>query len=38
VVEENLRGKTPGEENKKLLEEATKKLSELKLLTIDGKR
>jgi thiol-disulfide isomerase/thioredoxin len=26
-----------GEENKKLLEEATKKLSELKLLTLDGK-
>lgn len=37
VVEESLKGKVPGEENKKLLEEATKKLSELKLLTIDGK-
>jgi len=37
VVEESLKGKTPGEENKKLLEEATKKLSELKLLTLDGK-
>jgi len=37
VVEESLQGKVPGEENKKLLEEATKKLSELKLLTIDGK-
>jgi len=37
VVEEGLKGKVPGEENKKLLEEATKKLSELKLLTLDGK-
>jgi len=37
VVEESLKGKVPGEENKKLLEEATKKLSELKLLTLDGK-
>lgn len=37
VVEESLKGKAPGEENKKLLEEATKKLSELKLLTLDGK-
>jgi cytochrome c biogenesis protein CcmG/thiol:disulfide interchange protein DsbE len=37
VAEEGLKGKTPGEENKKLLEEATKKLSELNLLTIDGK-
>ncbi len=37
VVEENLKGKTPGEENKKLLEEATKKLSELNFLTLDGK-
>jgi cytochrome c biogenesis protein CcmG/thiol:disulfide interchange protein DsbE len=37
VVEESLKGKTPGEENKKLLEEATKKLSELRLLTLDGK-
>ena len=36
VVEESLKGKTLGEENKKLLEEATKKLSELKLLTLDG--
>lgn len=37
VVEESLKGKTPGEENKKLLEEATKKLSELSFLTLDGK-
>jgi thiol-disulfide isomerase/thioredoxin len=37
VVEESLKGKVPGEENKKLLEEATKKLSELNFLTIDGK-
>ncbi len=37
VVEENLKGKTPSEENKKLLEEATKKLSELNFLTLDGK-
>jgi cytochrome c biogenesis protein CcmG/thiol:disulfide interchange protein DsbE len=37
VVEESLKGKAPGEENKKLLEEATKKLSELNLLTLDGK-
>jgi Thiol-disulfide isomerase and thioredoxins len=37
VAEEGLKGKTPGEENKKLLEDATKKLSELKLLTLDGK-
>lgn len=37
VVEESLKGKVPGEQNKKLLEEATKKLSELKLLTLDGK-
>jgi cytochrome c biogenesis protein CcmG/thiol:disulfide interchange protein DsbE len=37
VAEEGLRGKVLGEENKKLLEEATKKLSELKLLTLDGK-
>jgi cytochrome c biogenesis protein CcmG/thiol:disulfide interchange protein DsbE len=37
VVEESLKGKAPGEENKKLLEEAKKKLSELNLLTIDGK-
>ncbi len=37
VVEESLKGKVPGEENKKLLEDATKKLSELKLLTLDGK-
>lgn len=37
VVEEGLKGKVPGEQNKKLLEEATKKLSELKLLTLDGK-
>jgi cytochrome c biogenesis protein CcmG, thiol:disulfide interchange protein DsbE len=37
VAEESLKGKVPGEENKKLLEEATKKLSELKLLTLDGK-
>jgi thiol-disulfide isomerase/thioredoxin len=37
VAEESLKGKTLGEENKKLLEEATKKLSELKLLTFDGK-
>jgi cytochrome c biogenesis protein CcmG, thiol:disulfide interchange protein DsbE len=37
VVEESLKGKAPGEENKKLLEEATKKLSELSLLTLDGK-
>jgi cytochrome c biogenesis protein CcmG/thiol:disulfide interchange protein DsbE len=37
VVEESLKGKAVGEENKKLLEEATKKLSELKLLTLDGK-
>ena len=37
VVEESLKGKVPGEENKKLLEEATKKLSELSFLTLDGK-
>jgi thiol-disulfide isomerase/thioredoxin len=37
VAEESLKGKTPGEENKKLLEEATKKLSELNFLTLDGK-
>jgi len=37
VVEESLKGKVPGEQNKKLLEEATKKLSELNLLTLDGK-
>jgi thiol-disulfide isomerase/thioredoxin len=37
VVEESLKGKTPGEENKKLLEEATKKLSELSFITLDGK-
>jgi len=37
VVEEGLKGKVPGEENKKLLEEATKKLSELSFLTLDGK-
>jgi|UniRef100_A0A7C5SXD3 Thiol-disulfide isomerase and thioredoxins len=37
VVEESLKGKTLGEENKKLLEEATKKLSELSFLTLDGK-
>jgi cytochrome c biogenesis protein CcmG/thiol:disulfide interchange protein DsbE len=37
VVEESLKGKTPGEGNKKLLEEATKKLSELSFLTLDGK-
>ncbi|MDT7871508.1 MAG: TlpA disulfide reductase family protein [Thermocrinis sp.] len=37
VVEESLKGKAPGEENKKLLEEATKKLSELSFLTLDGK-
>jgi thiol-disulfide isomerase/thioredoxin len=37
VAEEGLRGKVLGEENKKLLEEATKKLSELSLLTLDGK-
>lgn len=37
VVEESLKGKVPGEQNKKLLEEATKKLSELKLSTLDGK-
>ena len=37
VAEESLKGKTPGEENKKLLEEATKKLSKLNLLTLDGK-
>jgi len=37
VVEESLKGKTPGEENKKLLEEATKKISELSFLTLDGK-
>jgi cytochrome c biogenesis protein CcmG/thiol:disulfide interchange protein DsbE len=37
VVEESLKGKVPGEENKKLLEEATKKLSELNFLTLDGK-
>jgi len=36
VAEESLKGKTLGEENKKLLEEATKKLSELNLLTLDG--
>jgi thiol-disulfide isomerase/thioredoxin len=37
VAEEGLKGKIPGEENKKLLEEATKKLSALNLLTLDGK-
>jgi cytochrome c biogenesis protein CcmG/thiol:disulfide interchange protein DsbE len=37
VVEESLKGKAVGKENKKLLEEATKKLSELNFLTIDGK-
>jgi cytochrome c biogenesis protein CcmG/thiol:disulfide interchange protein DsbE len=37
VAEGSLKGKVPGEENKKLLEEATKKLSELNFLTIDGK-
>jgi thiol-disulfide isomerase/thioredoxin len=37
VVEEGLKGKVPSEENKKLLEEATKKLSELNFLTLDGK-
>jgi thiol-disulfide isomerase/thioredoxin len=37
VVEESLKGKVPGEENKKFLEEATKKFSELNFLTIDGK-
>jgi thiol-disulfide isomerase/thioredoxin len=37
VVEESLKGKVPGEENKKPLEEATKKLSELNFLTLDGK-
>jgi thiol-disulfide isomerase/thioredoxin len=37
VAEEGLKGKVPGEENKKLLEEATKKLSELSFLTLDGK-
>jgi cytochrome c biogenesis protein CcmG/thiol:disulfide interchange protein DsbE len=37
VAEESLKGETLGEENKKLLEEATKKLSELNLLTLDGK-
>lgn len=36
VAEESLKGKVPGEENKKLLEEATKKLSELNFLTLDG--
>jgi len=37
VAEENLKGKAVGEENKKLLEDATKKLSELNFLTLDGK-
>jgi cytochrome c biogenesis protein CcmG/thiol:disulfide interchange protein DsbE len=37
VAEKSLKGKVPGEENKKLLEEATKKLSELNFLTLDGK-
>ncbi|MFZ8787057.1 TlpA disulfide reductase family protein, partial [Thermocrinis sp.] len=37
VAEKSLKGKVPGEENKKLLEEATKKLSELSFLTLDGK-
>jgi Thiol-disulfide isomerase and thioredoxins len=37
VVEESLKGKVPGEENKKLLEDTTKKLSELSLLALDGK-
>jgi len=37
VAEEGLKGKVPGEENEKLLEEATKKLSELNFLTLDGK-
>jgi cytochrome c biogenesis protein CcmG/thiol:disulfide interchange protein DsbE len=37
VAEENLKGKVPGKENKKLLEEATKKLSELNFLTLDDK-
>ena len=37
VAEESLKGKVPGEENKKLLEKATKKLSELNFLTLDGK-
>ena len=37
VAEEGLKGKTSGEGNKKLLEEAKKKLSELNLLTLDGK-
>lgn len=37
VMEESFKGKIPGEGNKKLLEEDTKKLSELSLLTLDGK-
>ncbi|MCI4459170.1 MAG: TlpA family protein disulfide reductase [Thermocrinis sp.] len=37
VMGESFKGKIPGEGNKKLLEEDTKKLSELSLLTLDGK-